>query len=177
MTLILDLDETLVHSRCVWNHCLAPVSQSFSALPAVAAEGCESPLCCCAPPPTSTQQPLSAHTRSVKPIANYDWQVSVPASGEQRGHTFFVAVRPHVAMFLRAVSKWYEVVVFTASLQVLPRWCAPKRDREAEGPEHGRKGGREGHASATRGKGASTFFALRRGGLTRIVFDSTTRTR
>lgn len=41
----------------------------------------------------------------------------MPASGVQRGHTFFVAVRPHTGMFLRAVSKWYEIVVFTASLQ------------------------------------------------------------
>jgi CTD nuclear envelope phosphatase 1 len=50
-------------------------------------------------------------------MVNYDWTVHVPTRGEQRGHTFFVAVRPHTAMFLRAVSKWYEVVVFTASLQ------------------------------------------------------------
>jgi len=63
-------------------------------------------------------------------MANYDWRVSVPASGEQRGHTFFVAVRPHTAMFLRAVSKWYEVVVFTASMQVLQsESCAPCKDR------------------------------------------------
>lgn len=54
---------------------------------------------------------------SLKPMVNYDWTVNVPGRGQQRGHTFFVAVRPHTAMFLRAVSKLYEVVVFTASLQ------------------------------------------------------------
>ena len=58
------------------------------------------------------------HTCSVKPMANYDWRVYVPASGEQRGHTFYVAVRPHTSMFLRAVAQCFEVVVFTASLPV-----------------------------------------------------------
>uniref|UniRef100_A0A7S0EIA9 FCP1 homology domain-containing protein n=1 Tax=Hanusia phi TaxID=3032 RepID=A0A7S0EIA9_9CRYP len=68
MTLILDLDETLVHS-------------------------------------------------SVKPLDYYNWKIHIPASGDQRSCTFFVAVRPHTSLFLQAVSRWYEVVVFTASLQ------------------------------------------------------------
>ena len=51
-------------------------------------------------------------------MLKYDWRIRVPTTSEQRGHTFFVAVRPHTSMFLRAVSKCYEVVVFTASLQV-----------------------------------------------------------
>jgi len=68
MTLILDLDETLVHS-------------------------------------------------SVKPLDYYNWKIHIPASGDQRSCTFYVAVRPHTSLFLQAMSRWYEVVVFTASLQ------------------------------------------------------------
>mmetsp|Transcript_15980 Transcript_15980/g.32825 ORF Transcript_15980/g.32825 Transcript_15980/m.32825 type:complete len:268 (+) Transcript_15980:211-1014(+) len=67
MTLILDLDETLVHSREL-------------------------------------------------PDYHFDWEVHVPPSSHP-ACTFFVSVRPHTALFLRAVSRWYEVVVFTASLQ------------------------------------------------------------
>ena len=98
--------------------------------------------------PLRNHRPHAA--RSVKPMANYDWRVSVPASGEQRGHTFFVAVRPHVAMFLRAVSKWYEVVVFTASLQVLLVCIAGVhryRDRGADAVGNCRGGGRRGESS------------------------------
>eukprot|EP00291_Cryptomonas_curvata_P004883 CAMPEP_0172198022 /NCGR_PEP_ID=MMETSP1050-20130122/27837_1 /TAXON_ID=233186 /ORGANISM="Cryptomonas curvata, Strain CCAP979/52" /LENGTH=141 /DNA_ID=CAMNT_0012874759 /DNA_START=214 /DNA_END=635 /DNA_ORIENTATION=- len=66
MTLVLDLDETLVHS-------------------------------------------------SQKRLARFDWKVRVSSSSTC--NTFFVAKRPHAEMFLRAVSRWYEVVIFTASLQ------------------------------------------------------------
>eukprot|EP00292_Cryptomonas_paramecium_P023586 CAMPEP_0113665478 /NCGR_PEP_ID=MMETSP0038_2-20120614/2327_1 /TAXON_ID=2898 /ORGANISM="Cryptomonas paramecium" /LENGTH=151 /DNA_ID=CAMNT_0000580835 /DNA_START=291 /DNA_END=743 /DNA_ORIENTATION=- /assembly_acc=CAM_ASM_000170 len=67
MTLVLDLDETLVHS-------------------------------------------------SQKRLNHYDWKINVP-TGNSSPTTFYVAKRPHSETFLRAVSRWYEVVVFTASLQ------------------------------------------------------------
>ena len=101
MTLILDLDETLVHSRCVQ----APLRTHHSYFHLVVHR------------PQARMTNATSRGCSVKPMVNYDWQVHVPTTGEQRGSTFFVAVRPHTAMFLRAVSKWYEVVVFTASLQ------------------------------------------------------------
>ncbi|EKX50211.1 hypothetical protein GUITHDRAFT_135382 [Guillardia theta CCMP2712] len=79
MTLILDLDETLVHS-------------------------------------------------SVKPLDYYNWKIHIPASGDQRSCTFYVAVRPHTSLFLQAMSRWYEVVVFTASLQHLQHYADPVID-------------------------------------------------
>ena len=45
--------------------------------------------------PLRNHRPHAA--RSVKPMANYDWRVSVPASGEQRGHDPF----PHDARVVR----------------------------------------------------------------------------
>jgi hypothetical protein len=42
-------------------------------------------------------------------------------------------------MFLRAVSKWYEVVVFTASMQVLQSEVA-YRAKTAEGEDVAREG-------------------------------------
>eukprot|EP00286_Rhodomonas_abbreviata_P004846 CAMPEP_0181318436 /NCGR_PEP_ID=MMETSP1101-20121128/17003_1 /TAXON_ID=46948 /ORGANISM="Rhodomonas abbreviata, Strain Caron Lab Isolate" /LENGTH=211 /DNA_ID=CAMNT_0023425901 /DNA_START=443 /DNA_END=1075 /DNA_ORIENTATION=- len=91
MTLVLDLDETLVHSR----------AQPFN-------------------------QP-------------YDWKVHVP-SGMHPGCTFFVNVRPHTQHFLRVVSRWYEVVVFTASLQ---HYADPVIDRIDPGGCVGRRFFRE----------------------------------
>eukprot|EP00285_Hemiselmis_virescens_P017067 CAMPEP_0173382936 /NCGR_PEP_ID=MMETSP1356-20130122/5459_1 /TAXON_ID=77927 ORGANISM="Hemiselmis virescens, Strain PCC157" /NCGR_SAMPLE_ID=MMETSP1356 /ASSEMBLY_ACC=CAM_ASM_000847 /LENGTH=194 /DNA_ID=CAMNT_0014337539 /DNA_START=104 /DNA_END=688 /DNA_ORIENTATION=- len=68
MTLVLDLDETLVHS-------------------------------------------------SPKRLYHFDWKIHVTTADNPSGCWFFVAKRPHIAHFLRAVSRWFEVVVFTASLQ------------------------------------------------------------
>jgi hypothetical protein len=92
-------------------------------------------------------------------MANYDWRVSVPASGEQRGHTFFVAVRPHTAMFLRAVSKWYEVVVFTASMQVLQSEVAYRAKTQGGGEGRCHRGGGLGvRARAVHGGRAPEHF-------------------
>jgi Dullard-like phosphatase family protein len=54
---------------------------------------------------------------SPKLLQRYDWKVHVTTADNPTGCTFFVAKRPHIDSFLRAVSRWYEVVVFTASLQ------------------------------------------------------------
>uniref|UniRef100_A0A6U2GHI8 FCP1 homology domain-containing protein n=2 Tax=Hemiselmis andersenii TaxID=464988 RepID=A0A6U2GHI8_HEMAN len=68
MTLVLDLDETLVHS-------------------------------------------------SPKRLFRYDYKIHIATADSPVGCWFFVAKRPHIDRFLRAVSRWFEIVVFTASLQ------------------------------------------------------------
>ncbi|KAK5580393.1 hypothetical protein RB653_000410 [Dictyostelium firmibasis] len=65
-TLILDLDETLVHS---------------------------------------TLKPVSHHHITVKVLI------------EDMDCTFYVIKRPHVDYFLEKVSQWYDIVIFTASMQ------------------------------------------------------------
>lgn len=65
-TLILDLDETLVHS-------------------------------------------------TIKNVTNYHITVDVMIDGLTC--TFFVIKRPHVDLFLKKVAEWFEVVIFTASMQ------------------------------------------------------------
>ncbi|KAM9958059.1 hypothetical protein ACTFIW_013035 [Dictyostelium discoideum] len=65
-TLILDLDETLVHS---------------------------------------TLKPVSHH------------QITVKVLIEDMDCTFYVIKRPHVDYFLEKVSQWYDIVIFTASMQ------------------------------------------------------------
>lgn len=54
---------------------------------------------------------------SAKRLRRFDWKVHVTTVDNPSGCTFFVAKRPHFDQFLRAVSRWYEVVVFTASLR------------------------------------------------------------
>jgi len=68
MTLVLDLDETLVHS-------------------------------------------------SPKRLFRHDYKIHISTADSPAGCWFFVKKRPHIDRFLRAVSRWFEVVVFTASLQ------------------------------------------------------------
>jgi Dullard-like phosphatase family protein len=65
-TLILDLDETLVHS-------------------------------------------------TVKPVPNHDLTVDVMIDGVSC--TFYVIKRPHVDNFLKKVCEWFDVIIFTASMQ------------------------------------------------------------
>jgi len=65
-TLILDLDETLVHS-------------------------------------------------TIKPVTNHDMTVDVLIDGVNC--TFYVIKRPHVDHFLKKVAEWFDVVIFTASMQ------------------------------------------------------------
>jgi len=65
-TLILDLDETLVHS-------------------------------------------------TIKPVSNHDMTVDVMIDGVNC--TFYVIKRPHVDHFLKKVAEWFDVIIFTASMQ------------------------------------------------------------
>jgi len=65
-TLILDLDETLVHS-------------------------------------------------TIKPVSNHDMTVDVMIDGVNC--TFYVIKRPHVDQFLKKVAEWFDVIIFTASMQ------------------------------------------------------------
>jgi len=65
-TLILDLDETLVHS-------------------------------------------------TIKPVTHHHLTVDVMIDG--LNCTFYVIKRPHVDLFLKKVSEWFDVVIFTASMQ------------------------------------------------------------
>jgi len=43
---------------------------------------------------------------------------------------FFVHKRPHVDYFLDVVSKWYELVVFTASMEIYGTAVADRLDRQ-----------------------------------------------
>lgn len=43
---------------------------------------------------------------------------------------FFVHKRPHVDFFLEVVSQWYELVVFTASMEIYGTAVADKLDRD-----------------------------------------------
>ena len=43
---------------------------------------------------------------------------------------FFVHKRPHVDFFLDVVSQWYELVVFTASMEIYGTAVADKLDKE-----------------------------------------------
>jgi len=65
-TLILDLDETLVHS-------------------------------------------------TIKPVSNHDMTVDVMIDGVNC--TFYVIKRPHVDHFLKKVAEWFDIIIFTASMQ------------------------------------------------------------
>lgn len=85
ITLVLDLDETLVHS-------------SFVPMP--------------------------------------DADFSIPLQMEGQTHMVYVRKRPSVDKFLKAVTQWYEVIVFTASLSL---YANPVMDMlDAQGLVHGR---------------------------------------
>ncbi|MGH0186851.1 UNVERIFIED_CONTAM: hypothetical protein FKN15_028485 [Acipenser sinensis] len=45
---------------------------------------------------------------------------------------FFVHKRPHVDFFLEVVSQWYELVVFTASMEIYGSAVADKLDNNRE---------------------------------------------
>ena len=53
---------------------------------------------------------------SVQPIPNPELTFTVQFNGAD--YTVYVRTRPYMADFLRTVSQWYEVVIFTASQQV-----------------------------------------------------------
>eukprot|EP00190_Bangiopsis_sp_CCMP1999_P007461 CAMPEP_0198726290 /NCGR_PEP_ID=MMETSP1475-20131203/3392_1 /TAXON_ID= ORGANISM="Unidentified sp., Strain CCMP1999" /NCGR_SAMPLE_ID=MMETSP1475 /ASSEMBLY_ACC=CAM_ASM_001111 /LENGTH=314 /DNA_ID=CAMNT_0044488197 /DNA_START=180 /DNA_END=1124 /DNA_ORIENTATION=- len=83
ITLVLDLDETLVHS-------------SFS------------------------------------PISNYDYCIALEMGGGT--HSVYVRKRPRVDNFLKMVCKWYEVVIFTASLSLYANPVCDRLDPNNEMP-------------------------------------------
>jgi len=83
ITLVLDLDETLVHS-------------SFS------------------------------------PISNYDYCIALEMGGGS--HSVYVRKRPKVDNFLKMVCKWYEVVIFTASLSLYANPVCDRLDPNNEMP-------------------------------------------
>ncbi|KAH8321519.1 hypothetical protein KR074_007408 [Drosophila pseudoananassae] len=81
-TLVLDLDETLVHS-------------------------------CYTDPETNEPVGCSQVPQTAKP----DYQLFVSLEGLEP-IAFKVYKRPHVDLFLKFVSQWYDLVVYTASLEV-----------------------------------------------------------
>ncbi|EDV35628.1 uncharacterized protein Dana_GF12569 [Drosophila ananassae] len=81
-TLVLDLDETLVHS-------------------------------CYSDPETNELVGCSLVPQTAKP----DYELSVTLEGLDP-IAFQVYKRPHVDVFLKFASKWYDLVIFTASLEV-----------------------------------------------------------
>jgi Dullard-like phosphatase family protein len=52
---------------------------------------------------------------SLKKLKKYDFTISMYI--DNRVSTFYVAERPHLHKFMEEVSKWYHVVIFTASLK------------------------------------------------------------
>ncbi|CAG9804790.1 unnamed protein product [Chironomus riparius] len=85
-TLVLDLDETLIHSH-------------HDGLP---------------------------RNPSIKPGTPHDFSVSVVI--DRHPVRFFVHKRPHVDFFLDIVSQWYDLVVFTASMEIYGAAVADKLD-------------------------------------------------
>lgn len=55
------------------------------------------------------------HSFHSHPIARYDMTLRVVI--DNTSMKFYVRFRPHVRLFLETVALWYEVVIFTASLQ------------------------------------------------------------
>ncbi|XP_035789883.1 CTD nuclear envelope phosphatase 1 homolog isoform X1 [Anopheles albimanus] len=84
-TLVLDLDETLIHSH-------------HDAMP----------------------------RNTVKPGTPHDFTVKVTI--DRHPVRFFVHKRPHVDYFLDIVSQWYDLVVFTASMEIYGAAVADKLD-------------------------------------------------
>ncbi|KAM8719997.1 hypothetical protein ACLKA7_006111 [Drosophila subpalustris] len=84
-TLVLDLDETLIHSH-------------HNAMP----------------------------RNTVKPGTPHDFTVKVTI--DRHPVRFFVHKRPHVDYFLDVVSQWYDLVVFTASMEIYGAAVADKLD-------------------------------------------------
>ncbi|CAD5115722.1 DgyrCDS4665 [Dimorphilus gyrociliatus] len=84
-TLILDLDETLIHSHHDGNF-----------------------------------------RQTVKPGTPADFVLRVTI--DKHPVRFFVHKRPHVDFFLQTVSNWYELVVFTASMEIYGSAVADKLD-------------------------------------------------
>jgi Dullard-like phosphatase family protein len=99
--LVLDLDETLVHSVTEW-----AVSYHFT---------------------VSVHVPASmfaAHTAGTGTGTDSDGYAIGPFSGDSGGQqgqlvpaVFYVTKRPHVDTFLKKVSQWYDVSVFTSSVR------------------------------------------------------------
>eukprot|EP00949_MAST-11_sp_MAST-11-sp1_P000552 g552.t1 len=75
MTLVLDMDETLLHAT------------------------------------TSVKSLVVTQEGSIRP----DIVLDVPVPNTGKWHSFYVFLRPHVRTFLRILSQWYEIVIFTAS--------------------------------------------------------------
>lgn len=92
-TLVLDLDETLVHS--------------------------------CYIDPESNE---TVGCNSVPSTAVPDYVLSIPVVSNLNPIEFQVYKRPHVDEFLDFVSKWYDVVVFTASLEAYASIVIDKLD-------------------------------------------------
>jgi RNA polymerase II subunit A small phosphatase-like protein len=61
---------------------------------------------------------------SFRPVANADFVLKIEIDGHF--YEVFVLKRPGCDEFLEAVSKWYEIVIFTASL---PQYANPLLDR------------------------------------------------
>lgn len=66
--------------------------------------------------------------QTVKPGTPPDFILKVTI--DRRPVRFFVHKRPHVDFFLEVVSQWYELVVFTASMEIYGTAVADKLDRE-----------------------------------------------
>lgn len=115
--LVLDLDETLIHSTSrspTWTALRAQHSRAEAAKHAVSTggsllglEGLGGLLGLSS---SSSSSSSSSQGRSVRPH-----MVEVVLGG--RSVIYHVYKRPHVDYFLRKVSAWYHVVVFTASVQ------------------------------------------------------------
>lgn len=63
---------------------------------------------------------------SIKPGTPHDFSVSVVI--DRHPVRFFVHKRPHVDFFLDIVSQWYDLVVFTASMEIYGAAVADKLD-------------------------------------------------
>ena len=98
-TLVLDLDETLIHSH----HDGVQRQAGAGAVSQVG--GAVSKLGGVAPPDFVLKVTIDRH-----PVR------------------FFVHKRPHVDFFLEVVSRWYELVVFTASMEIYGTAVADKLD-------------------------------------------------
>ncbi|XP_078281725.1 CTD nuclear envelope phosphatase 1-like isoform X3 [Rhinoraja longicauda] len=99
--LVLDLDETLIHSH----H-----------------DGVLKPTVRPGTPPDFMLKGATFHSM--------EWTCNRQVLVDRQPIRFFVHKRPHVDFFLEVASKWYELVIFTASMEIYGAAVADKLDNK-----------------------------------------------